>query len=180
MTRWDLVYKWADPETRSLVDAVTSALENCDRKLIEALAAPPDPLDDPEMVTLWDDYCKTQLDGITMMSFARYVAARMGPPPVVSSTGTNEKRRAAPERVGLRPPAVSGLDDWQQTLRAAMIEAINAETPQTGECGCGLPMDAHAGGMSLLHHDEHLIQVTAARLAQPARSGSAEASEGDE
>ena len=40
MTRWDLVYKWADPETQSIVDAVTSALENCDRKLTEALAAP--------------------------------------------------------------------------------------------------------------------------------------------
>jgi len=36
MTRWDLVYKWADPDTRSIVDAVTSALENCDRKLTEA------------------------------------------------------------------------------------------------------------------------------------------------
>lgn len=36
MTRWDLVHKWADPETRTLVDAVTSALENCDRKLTEA------------------------------------------------------------------------------------------------------------------------------------------------
>lgn len=39
--RWDLVYKWADPETRSLVEAVTSALENCDRKLVAALATPP-------------------------------------------------------------------------------------------------------------------------------------------
>jgi len=39
MTRWDLVYKWADPETQSLVDTVTSALENCDRKLSEAQAA---------------------------------------------------------------------------------------------------------------------------------------------
>lgn len=38
MPRWDLVYKWADPESRSLVDAVTSALENCDRKLKEAEA----------------------------------------------------------------------------------------------------------------------------------------------
>ena len=41
MPRWDLVYKWADPETRSLVDAVTSALENCDHKLTAALATPP-------------------------------------------------------------------------------------------------------------------------------------------
>ena len=39
MTRWDLVYKWSDPATQSLVDAVTSALENCDRKLTEARAA---------------------------------------------------------------------------------------------------------------------------------------------
>jgi hypothetical protein len=38
MTRWDLVYKWADPETRSLVDAAMTALENCDRKLTEAEA----------------------------------------------------------------------------------------------------------------------------------------------
>ena len=45
MTRWDLVYKWADPETRSIVDAVTSALENCDRKLTEAEAASPAALD---------------------------------------------------------------------------------------------------------------------------------------
>jgi hypothetical protein len=33
-----LVYKWADPETRSLVDAAMTALENCDRKLTEAEA----------------------------------------------------------------------------------------------------------------------------------------------
>jgi hypothetical protein len=36
--RWDLVYKWADPETRSIVDAVSSALENCDKKLTRAEA----------------------------------------------------------------------------------------------------------------------------------------------
>ncbi len=47
--RWDLVYKWADPETRSLVDRVVSALENCDRKLAEAeaRAATPPALDVP-------------------------------------------------------------------------------------------------------------------------------------
>lgn len=45
MTRWDLVYKWADPETQSLVDAVTSALENCDRKLAEARSTPAETLD---------------------------------------------------------------------------------------------------------------------------------------
>lgn len=33
MPRWELVYKWADPQSRSLVEATTSALENCDRKL---------------------------------------------------------------------------------------------------------------------------------------------------
>ena len=43
MPRWDLVYKWADPETQSLVGAVTSALENCDRKLTEAATPQPEP-----------------------------------------------------------------------------------------------------------------------------------------
>ena len=51
MTRWDLVYKWADPETRSLVDAVTSALENCDRKLTEARTSTPDTRLDVERLT---------------------------------------------------------------------------------------------------------------------------------
>jgi hypothetical protein len=37
------------------------------------------------------------------------------------------------------------------------------QNPPEGECECGLPMDSHAGGMGLLHHDTFLIQAVAAR-----------------
>ena len=70
MTRWDLVYKWSDPETQSLVDAVTSALENCDRKLAEAAqgAAPrrkPDAQDAVvtalQLIVQWDAARKSRV-----------------------------------------------------------------------------------------------------------------------
>lgn len=54
------------------------------------------------------------------------------------------------------------IPDFQQELLDAYVAVVDRETPITGDCGCGLSMDAHSGGMSLLHHDEHIIRATAA------------------
>lgn len=100
--RWDLVYKWADPETRSLVDKVASALENCDRKLTEASRPAPRSgwsVEEREEEDGSWSIVSTALPGLVVAGATREGAWSMWPEVVElwASTANDARRRPAPQ-----------------------------------------------------------------------------------
>jgi hypothetical protein len=61
-----------------------------------------------------------------------------------------------------------------EAVRRVMLEAADEAATGTKDCECGLDMDAHAGGMALTHHDEHMRGLYAAALARTATDGSSD------